>query len=302
MDGPRFDQITRRFAAGQTRRRLLGGLSGALATLLGLVVVTGGEARKKARIEGPCGNGGGKANRCRRNRQCCTGYCKKRKRHKGKKQKVKGRCRCRKHNQACQEDRNCCPERTGRSCRGGICQPSCGSGGPCTVFVTSTTHQGDLGGLTGADTICNGLAQAAGLGGAFLAWLSDGTGSPATRFDKTSGPYQLVNGITIASDWAALTAGTLANPIDVTETRGGVGAANRVLSDTNPDGSCRSCASSENNCDRWTEAGQAETMGNYGIAGATNSDWTNRTNSVSCSGWLDGDTTHQYRLYCFQQP
>ena len=34
------------------------------------------------------------------------------------------------------------------------------------VFLTSTTHTGNLGGLTGADAICNDLASTAGLPGA----------------------------------------------------------------------------------------------------------------------------------------
>ena len=42
-----------------------------------------------------------------------------------------------------------------------------------TVFVTSTKHNGNFGGLSGADGFCQGLANAAGLGGAYMAWLGD---------------------------------------------------------------------------------------------------------------------------------
>src|SRR5688572_22148934 len=36
----------------------------------------------------------------------------------------------------------------------------CGKGGSCRVFVSGTFYGGNLGGLTGADSICQSLAQA----------------------------------------------------------------------------------------------------------------------------------------------
>lgn len=56
-----------------------------------------------------------------------------------------------------------------------------GDGGPDTqaipegalrVFITSTAYTGDLGGLEGGDAKCQLAADAAGLGGSFVAWLS----------------------------------------------------------------------------------------------------------------------------------
>ena len=35
----------------------------------------------------------------------------------------------------------------------------CGNGGPCRVFVTSTEYGGSIGGLGGADTICQLIAE-----------------------------------------------------------------------------------------------------------------------------------------------
>ncbi|MDB4954192.1 MAG: Flagellar hook-length control protein FliK [Myxococcales bacterium] len=55
------------------------------------------------------------------------------------------------------------------------------------VFVTSTTHAGDLGGLAGADAICQGLAAAAGLGGTYVAWLSTSTVSANSRLGSARG-------------------------------------------------------------------------------------------------------------------
>ena len=43
------------------------------------------------------------------------------------------------------------------------------------VFATSTLQDGNLGGLAGADAICNTRASAAGLPGAYVAWLSSTT-------------------------------------------------------------------------------------------------------------------------------
>ena len=77
------------------------------------------------------------------------------------------------------------------------------------VFVTSQSHNGDFGGLTGADAFCQSLALTAGLSGTYKAWLSDTTGSPATRFAQASVPYRLVDGTTIANDWNDLTDGTI---------------------------------------------------------------------------------------------
>ena len=72
---------------------------------------------------------------------------------------------------------------TGLPVSGPVCEPppvpaSCN---PCKVFVTSTVHDGNLGGLVGADAICNSLASAAGLAGTYKAWLSDGSGWPRCR-------------------------------------------------------------------------------------------------------------------------
>jgi cysteine-rich repeat protein len=85
------------------------------------------------------------------------------------------------------------------------------------VFATSTLHTGNLGGLAGADAICNARAQAAGLPGTYMAWLSTGQGSPSTRFVKSTVPYQLVNGHVVANSWNDLVDGSLINAIARTE-------------------------------------------------------------------------------------
>ena len=115
MDPVRFDRLTKTFSSTETRRSALRGL---LAATLGLLGLTDAAAesrkhrqpqrrdharataknRRKATSEGPCGNGSGKANACRKHKDCCTGYC----------HKKKGRCRCKKLGQGCKADRTCC--------------------------------------------------------------------------------------------------------------------------------------------------------------------------------------------------
>ena len=85
----------------------------------------------------------------------------------------------------------------------------------CTVFTTSTFHQGNLNGLAGADAICNARAAEASLPGIYMAWLADQTGSPSTRFVQSTVPYVLTDGATVANSYNALvTDGTLLHAID----------------------------------------------------------------------------------------
>ncbi len=87
-----------------------------------------------------------------------------------------------------------------------------------TVFITSMDYDGDLGGLSGADSICQAHADAAfpPLIGTYKAWLSDDTNSPSTRFTRSYN-YTLVDGSKIARDWTDLTDGNIGHRMNVTE-------------------------------------------------------------------------------------
>ncbi|MBK6698138.1 MAG: hypothetical protein IPG50_39025 [Myxococcales bacterium] len=91
-------------------------------------------------------------------------------------------------------------------CSGNVCKKR--------VFVTSATYTGLLGGTAGADAKCQGLADAAHIGGRFKAWVT----SPATRFLHSRGPYVRVDDVVVANSWADLADGVLAAPISRTET------------------------------------------------------------------------------------
>jgi hypothetical protein len=86
------------------------------------------------------------------------------------------------------------------------------------VFVTKDWWKGNLGGLAGADLLCQAAAAQSPLtsGGTYMAWLADGSSGPAERFvTRSTGPYVLVDGRVIAKNWADLTDGALLAPIRV---------------------------------------------------------------------------------------
>jgi|SRR5271157_5311800 len=85
------------------------------------------------------------------------------------------------------------------------------------VFITSTTHESNFGGLAAGDAICASAASAAKLGGNWAAWLSTTTTSAASRLEHATVPYQLLDGTEIAANWTALTFGTLSAPINMDE-------------------------------------------------------------------------------------
>jgi hypothetical protein len=89
------------------------------------------------------------------------------------------------------------------------------------VFVSSQAYVGGaLGGLAGADKMCQSLAQGAGLPGSFIAWLSDSQTNPASRLPHLGTPYVLPDGVQVASNWGQLTSGNLSHAIDQTEKKG----------------------------------------------------------------------------------
>ena len=93
----------------------------------------------------------------------------------------------------------------------------CGSAYARCVFVTSQTFTANLGGLSGADSKCQELADAAGLSGTFKAWLSDSTTDARDRLAQAAVPYMRVDGVPIADNFADLVDGDLAAPLEIDE-------------------------------------------------------------------------------------
>jgi len=159
-----------------------------------------------------------------------------------------------------------------------------------TVFVTDSTHAGDLGGVAGADAICQAEADAAGLPGTYLAWISDAGTSPAARFNHTpEAAYVLVDGTLVALGWADLTDEMLVHSINLSAL-GTEHAQVGSWTNTRPDGT--SLDTGDHDCQGWTSALPAD-FGVVGLSGECGPDWT-----MHIAMFCDFEAIH---LYCFGQ-
>ncbi|MFT4037667.1 MAG: hypothetical protein QM692_05760 [Thermomicrobiales bacterium] len=225
MDSRNLDALARLLAAPGSRRAALG-LLGAVPAALGLVEIAGPDAAEAGR-------------RKRRRKRHSHGKGRRRNNQRGKKKKAacqpepiattcSGKCGALVN--TCGDTVNCggCPSDApvcannacvpcsgANPCPDSCCKPDGTCGGVCRVFVSSSKQNGNMGGLAGADAICQQLADGAGLPGRFMAWLSDSVDSPSTRFPlagSAAGPYALP-GLPYAElvpDWEALV--TCASP------------------------------------------------------------------------------------------
>lgn len=163
-----------------------------------------------------------------------------------------------------------------------------------TVFVTSQLYTGDLGGLVGADDVCQTLANGAMLPGTYRAWLSDSTGSPTARMTHHDGPYILTDGTVIAANWLDLVDGELLHPINLDES--GVVPVSQyvcidgeIWSNTLTTGDIETDA----HCDNWSSS-QVGTSSSAGNMYAADASWTDSTcQPVTCAAMLG--------FYCFEQ-
>jgi hypothetical protein len=166
------------------------------------------------------------------------------------------------------------------------------------VFASSACYDGALDGLGGADAKCQALAERAGLGGVFKAWLADGENGPATRFVRGSTPYLLVDFTRIAADWADLTDGRLDAAISLDESArplaGALGCGLDVWTNTLADGSAAIADGYEFVCRNWT-------LSLYARSALTGDA------AASDAAWSDGGPLGMRacslpaRLYCFEQ-
>jgi len=194
-----------------------------------------------------------------------------------------------------------------------------GNGGPgqCTrlkiAFVTSTTHTGTgLGGLTGADAICDNAATAGGLpAGDYVAWLSDSTNDAYCRVQGYTGKRSnncglgalpAAAGPWVRSEAAATPRKAFAPKIDVltgpnrflyypaVNNESGTeiaSATDRVWTGTSETGEATT-----NTCANWTGTG---VTGGAGLTHGGSTTWT-RFNSVGA----DPSCSSSYRLRCME--
>ncbi len=121
------------------------------------------------------------------------------------------------------------------------------------VFATSTLHAGDLGGLSGADAVCNTRAAAAGLSGEYVAYLSIAGTHALDRLGTARG-WQRRDGRPFAIDRDGLAAGRVLYPVALDEHGGD--APGEVWTAT---AGGRHDASGA--CDRWTSRDAADRAG-----------------------------------------
>lgn len=160
-------------------------------------------------------------------------------------------------------------------------------GGTCVTgkrfFVTSTTHQGNFGGLDAADAICQ--ARASGrFAGTFKAWLSTSTVSAESRLTHATVPYYRIDVTSrriIANDWTDLTNGV------------SVAIASDELGNPHPDnfvwtGTSDSGAILGTNCSNWTSTAGTGMSGNSSAAAFSTYFGAN-------------ECTRSHNLYCVEQ-
>jgi hypothetical protein len=164
------------------------------------------------------------------------------------------------------------------------------------AFITDHTFAADFGGLRGADALCQGEADAAGLGGGWLAWLADDTGDPTTRFIHTSAFVRL-DGVTIASSFGELVGGSIENRITSTPTGQDLpnaGCWTNVSIGAHPP----KTAAGDNtptSCANWTSR-DGSLQGGRGFNNMTDREWT-----FSGTQRCDTNVIPANHLYCFEQ-
>ncbi len=165
------------------------------------------------------------------------------------------------------------------------------------IFVTSAIYKGNLGGLTGADAICQTHAAQASLGGAWKAWLSDTTTDVSARLYHWPGRFVRVDGAIIAESWDVLTtfSSKLQNTISLTE-QGSVPPQGTLnCSDKRTAWTASDPRGFEEgfDCNGWTGGpGQSGTVGDWA---QTSWYWSYYCNSSDCGN-------DEAPLYCVEQP
>lgn len=166
---------------------------------------------------------------------------------------------------------------------------SSGSGPEIRVFATSGSWNGNLGGLSGADAKCQAEADAASLGGTWIAYLSTSTVNAIDRVDNNT---KIVNmlGETIAEyglKVAYRTAGdvNLDYPVFYDATGTYTPAIDIVWTGTRNNG----LVNAPYTCSDWTSTSGLALIGSI------------RGNNFTWNSWQALACNNLYRLYCFEQ-
>jgi hypothetical protein len=196
--------------------------------------------------------------------------------------------------------------------------PAWAQQGDMTFFVTSagSGKGGDLGGLEGADKICQTRAQAAGAGSkSWHAYLSTQGADAVNARDRIGmGPWQNAKGVVIARDLAELHGkNNISKETALTETgeavkgRGDTPNQHDILTGSRPDGTAFP-PGEDRTCKNWTTSGQGAAMvGHHDRQGLRDDEASRSWNSSHPSRGPDGgcsqsdlrSTGGNGLLYCF---
>jgi hypothetical protein len=161
------------------------------------------------------------------------------------------------------------------------------------VFVTSTLHDANFGGLSGADAVCAARAKAQRLGGLWRAWLSDTSHTAQSRLDQPMGGFALLDGTTVANNAVALFSGTLVHAIDLTELGTPISDGNTEVwtgTGLTGEGNAGYCADSSGR--DWSSDGHTAPTPLVGHENAADPSWT--------AVYLQFCDRTNVRLYCFE--
>lgn len=158
------------------------------------------------------------------------------------------------------------------------------------LFVSSSGTNGNIGGITAADTICANLAKAAGLTRTYKSILSDSTSDASNRISISGSVYNFSSesdSIIIASSETAFwgtNSQNLSNAVTYDENYSSY--SGNVWS-----GSTFSGSADFDHCNNWS-SNSAAVDGNAGASSQKNDQWIDNTTST-CDSNL--------RIYCISQ-
>lgn len=153
------------------------------------------------------------------------------------------------------------------------------------VFRTSTIGGAVFGGLAGADAQCQQLADAAALGGTFIAMLSDSTTNMRDRIGPAPGGFVRIDDVQVATGRLDLFDGSLLAAIQVDETGATPGNA-EVWTGSTPNGQHDTSGA----CSDWTSTSGITPVGGVN---QVDSDWI--------SVYLQFCDRTNVALYCVEQ-
>lgn len=158
------------------------------------------------------------------------------------------------------------------------------------VFATSVGYTGNLGGIAGADSKCQALADASIIariqGRTFVAWVSTPGTPVSVRLTHGTLPYTRSDGAMIAASFTDLTDNSLQAPISFDENGGNRNNAGAWTGTSSNGGTF-----SGQNCLDWTSAALGN-KGDTGNVGGNGNGWT-ESGSDNCT------VTHS--LYCVEK-